>query len=670
MDYEPFPGTSKPVSVKFPRKKALRWTAITMATVMAITAGLVSVLYISGDWLRFKGAVAFHILGHTPAFYYLDIEKNGKDYRMKQGDTLELASRDEFMIRQAVTDVFSGKNISIDVELIGSNNDTLKLLKGNELVRKVVAMGSSFGMSSDAPPSPRILVKYGPEIIGQISLKTKVTPQDWLQQSGTSENLKSRIEQLQKALLLNPSDTNVRRVLSALYLQAGLQDKAIEQYQTLLSSSNPDDVFLLTELARAYMGRRNFTRVIETCRRIVTFERNNAAAFAHMGYAYGELGDWNKAVESYEASVKIDSGNYPVRFRLGEAYGKIKRYSDAGKAYRIVLAGQPDSLQALAALADLSLKMGQYDEAIRRYKDIVRLQPGNSAAYANLGLAYGGRKMVSKEIESYQKALSLDPKNATARYNPATAYERGKNEEKAVKTYQAVLKARPNDLEALKRLADLDLKERRYGEAVKKYEQLVHSSTTNPSVYANLGYAYSELKNYAQSVKYYEKAVKAGIKDFQIYYNLGFVYEKLGRERDAIRAYEKYEKEKPSPEMTQIMARLYLGEKKYDQAIQAYRKLIKKNPKKAAWYTSLGYAYGRKGDINNEINSYKTALRYDPEDDETYYHLAEAYERKGMYEEALAAYSNAYDLNPELSQAARKIPRLKIKILEKKHQES
>ncbi len=569
MDYEPFPGMSKPTSLKLPLKKVLKWTAMVMGTVMAIAAALAAILYLSGGRQRVTGAVSFYVLGHKPALHYLDIEKNGKDYRLNQGDILELAGRDEFVIKQVRTDVLSDRNISVDVEFIGNENDFRKLLKGTELVQMVVAAGSSSDASGRPPLSPRVLVKYGSQIVGTISIKTKVTPQDWLQQSGASENLSSRIEQLQKALALNPSDDNVRRVLAGLYQQAGLADKAVEHYQILLSS-NPDDVFILTELVKAYMGRRKYNEVIDNCRRIVALEPKNAAAFAHLGYAYGELGDWNRAIESYETSLGIDEGNPPVRLRLREAYEKAKQHG-------------------------------------------------------------------------------------------------------AAKIDQSVLKPRTPDsggLAGLAGLADLDFKERRYGAAVKKYEQLARSSPPRPSIYANLGYAYTELKNYAESAKNYEKALKAGAKDPQIYYNLGFAYEKLGREKDAIGAYEKYEKDKPSLQVTQTLAELYLSEKRYDQAIQAYRKLIRNNPKKAAWYASLGYVYGRKNDINNEIENYRTALRYDPEDDETCYRLAEAYERKGMYEEAISAYSSAYDLNPDLSQAARKIPRLKIKILEKKHQES
>jgi tetratricopeptide (TPR) repeat protein len=178
------------------------------------------------------------------------------------------------------------------------------------------------------------------------------------------------------------------------------------------------------------------------------------------------------------------------------------------------------------------------------------------------------------------------------------------------KSNQPVLKPRQPDSGGPGRTGrSWNSKERRYDAAVKKYEQCP-LLPARPSIYANLGFAYTELKNYAVSSKNFEKALNEALRISDLL-QTRFAYEKLGREKDAIDAYEKYEKDKPSLQVTQTLAELYLSEKRSDQAMQDYRKLIRNNPKKAAWYASLGYVYGRKNDINNEIENYRHALRYD-----------------------------------------------------------
>jgi hypothetical protein len=49
--------------------------------------------------------------------------------------------------------------------------------------------------------------------------------------------------------------------------------------------------------------------------------------------------------------------------------------------------------------------------------------------------------------------------------------------------------------------------------------------------------------------------------------------------------------------------------------------------------------------------------------------LGAAYEKKGLYQEALKAYTAAYELNPDATTAARKIPQMKIKIIQQKQKD-
>ena len=196
------------------------------------------------------------------------------------------------------------------------------------------------------------------------------------------------------------------------------------------------------------------------------------------------------------------------------------------------------------------------------------------------------------------------------------------------------------------------------------------SSPRKASIHANLGFAYGELKKYKLSSEHYEKAIKYGIKDPQVHYNLAYTYDKLGRKKEAIREYEYVASSHPNMDVLDILAEYYTDEKQYENAIKTYKKMITINPKKATAYSGLGYVYGLKNDIDKEIEYYKISLKYDAEDDDVYLSLGKAYEKKGMYQDALKAYIHAYELNPDSTVAAKKIPALKIKILQQKHRES
>lgn len=669
-------GRNRKKAVKPRRKRGVAPGIIVLIALVLFTSGVmanyfwpeeVRDLYFIAS--RLKNTFSFIFLGHPPQFYYLEIEKNGKDSRLTKSEAFVVSYRDEFVIKDISTDALFSSKISADVEGIGRENDFKVLLKGIDLVDKVIMTGKG-AQGDTAVPDYRINVKYDNKIIAAIPLQVNITPQDWLRYARSTENQRVQIEYLKRAIAMNKEDTGVRKMLAGLYLRQGETGEAITQYRDILTLK-PDDLTTLTELSKCYMKEKEYNMVIKTCRDVI--RKNNgpedASAFANMAFAYSQLGDWRKAVVNYRESLRLNPNDLLVRYKLGEAYEKTGKINEAAGEYRFILTKSPDMNYAMIALADLSLKIGNYDEAIKWYKEIIRRQPRNASAFANIGLAYGGKGLLKEEIESYQRAIALNLKEPVVHFNLAAAYEKGKRNQEATAEYQKFLKMIPGDPDALERIADIDFNGKRYDQAIRYYEKIVKNSKRKADIYANLGFAYGELKRYRQSCENYEKAIRYGNKDPHLHYNLAFTYDKLGRKKEAISEYEKFAASRPTVDVLNILSGYYIEEKLYDNAIRIYKKMINLTPRKADVYSNLGYVYGLTGDVNKEIEYYKTAIRYDREDDATYLNLGAAYEKKGMYQEALTAYTRTYELNPASGKAARKIPQIRIKMLQQKYQE-
>ena len=618
--------------------------------------------------VRLKNTFSFVFLGHKPEFYYLDMEKNGKDFRLKKGDVFDISYRDEFVAKEIATDVFSGRGVTVHVDGLGGADHFRVMLRGIDLVDKVV-MTRSKSARDEAVDAGSIAVKYNGEVIASVPLRVVIMPQDWLRYAKNSENQQARIEYLRRAINMNKNDVGVRKMLAAIYEQAGIADKAIAQYNDILVLK-PDDVNALAGLLKCYIRTRDYDKAIKTGMNLLRINPRDASAFANIGYAYGNKGAWGKAIVNYKESLQLNPDDTLVRFRLGEAYEKANDLKNAVEQYKLILTKAREAENVKIALAGAYLRAGNYDESIKLYKEIIAKQPRNASAYANLGLAHGGKGEWKEEIENYKKAISLNPKDPIVHYNLASAYEKRNQDQDASREYQTVLKIKPGDLEATSKLADIDFKNKRYGEAIRVYEKILKSSPRKASIHANLGFAYGELKKYKLSSEYYEKAIKYGMKDSQVHYNLAYTYDKLGRKKEAIREYEYVASSHPNMDVLDILAEYYTDEKQYENAIKIYKKMIAINPKRATAYSGLGYVYGLRNDIDKEIEYYKISLRHDAEDDDVYLSLGKAYEKKGMYQDALKAYVHAYELNPDSNVAARKIPALKIKILQQKHRES
>jgi len=79
----------------------------------------------------------------------------------------------------------------------------------------------------------------------------------------------------------------------------------------------------------------------------------------------------------------------------------------------------------------------------------------------------------------------------------------------------------------------------------------------------------------------------------------------------------------------------YSLHKKYDQAIEAYKKSLRYNNRAAIVHSNLGFVYLDRGDYDLAIASQKRALAIDPSSVNAYYGIAMAYEKKGAKEEAM-----------------------------------
>lgn len=548
-----------------------------------------------------KNKFSFVILGHKPAFYYMEIEKNSKDFKLGANDAFDVSYRDEFVVKEISTDVFLSRGITVDFEGIGGADDFRVMLRGLELVDKTI-MNRVKVADTEVVDAGSISVKYREEVIASIPMRVVITPQDWLRYAKNSGNQLSQIEYLKRAISMNKKDIGVRKMLAALYIRSGMIDKAINQYNEILILQ-PNDVPSLSELLKCYISAKNNNKAIKT-------------------------------------GIKL--------LRLNP----------------------PDAEYAKSALAGVYLKSGNYDESIKLYKEIIATHPQNATAYANLGFAYGGKGQWKEEIDNYKKAISLNPRDPVAHFNLAVAFEKREQIQEAAKEYFSVLKINPGDTEAALRLADINFKNKKYKDAIELYEKIVKSSSHKAAIYTNLGFGYGELKKYKQSLECYEKAKKYGMKNPQMRHNLANAYDKLGGRKETIKQYEKIALSRPTMDVLDSLAAYYMNAKQYDNAIRTYKKMIVLNPRKASVYSSLGYVYGLKKNTEKEIEYYNLSLKYDSENDDVYFNLGDAYEKKGMFQEALNSYTHAYELNPGLDGAAKKIPALKIKILQQKHQES
>lgn len=642
--------------------------------VLVVMAGLVALSYIapgktavlSFAGKRIQGALAHYVLDRPPRVYALTAEKNGQDFLISGDTPFEVTSRDEFVIKDITSDALSGKGFSVDVIGVGGPDDYRALLRGIDLVNLSVTHISEKTLARGYTQG-EIRVSYEQKVIAVMPIRIRIMPQDWLRYAKSSNSREKQIEYLKRAAAGNPQDLAIRRALGEIYRHAGQLREAESEFQGVLSR-NPDDAKALAGLMKTYLASGRDDLALKAGLHAVRIEPNEPGLWEDLILIYGRLGLWQQAADASRSLLKIDPRNDAARLRLAGIYEKLGRGNEALEQYRLLTAKGSGAASNLEGLARMYLKQGKYDESIRLLNNLIKGKSPGAAVYANLGLAYGGKKMWKEELASYRKAAALSPNDPIILYNLGVSLEHNNREREAMAAYERVLKIKPNDTEAMLKLGDLAFRNKQYPKAIGLYEKLAAKVPQKGALYANMGYAYGELKQWASSAKYYEKAIQAGVKDEKVTYNLAATYEKMGKEKAAVSLYEKSAARSTSADAQNRMADHYIKTGKYDQAIRVYQKMLKSDAKNGGIHADLGYVYGLKGDLNREIESYKTSLRYNSEEDDVYARLGTAYEKKGLLEEALNAYTKAYQLNPHNTQAAERIPRLKIRLIREKRE--
>ncbi|MDD5329665.1 MAG: LytR C-terminal domain-containing protein [Sulfuricella sp.] len=101
------------------------------------------------------------------------------------------------------------------------------------------------------------------------------------------------------------------------------------------------------------------------------------------------------------------------------------------------------------------------------------------------------------------------------------------------------------------------------------------------------------------------------------------------------------------PEAFYQLGRYYQGQKRYDQAIAAYRKALALDDGFAEALNGLGVIYATLGKYDGAIEAFKTASQKSPDASHIFNNLGYAYYLQGTYGEAVVALERATALDPD-----------------------
>lgn len=244
----------------------------------------------------------------------------------------------------------------------------------------------------------------------------------WLYQTG---KIGAALQQLQRAVQLNPSHLPARDLLASAYSLAGSQAAARATAAETLRYDSTDgvarsvlasapaqntDYWINASLYQYQSG--NYQACIDAAQQALKLNPNSELAYANIGAAYAGLKQWELAIGSERQALRIKPDFQLARNNLA-SYTRLK--SGTG--------GLPANASAEEWL-NLSLRdnqAGQYEQSIHDAEQALRLRPGLAEAYNNIAAGYASLGKWDEAIGAAQSALRLKPDFQLAKNNLAWA---------------------------------------------------------------------------------------------------------------------------------------------------------------------------------------------------------------------------------------------------------
>ena len=228
-----------------------------------------------------------------------------------------------------------------------------------------------------------------------------------------NENKKA-VEQLNKALELNPDNLQARTLLAFLYTAQGEFSLAEIQYELILKQAvkeDPEDLDVHNLLGQFYFQQRKF----------------------------------DKALEQFKLILEKDSKYKMAKLFIGLVYDEQGLRPQAIKVFKEILAVQPDDADALNALGYIYAESGEnLDEAQSLILKALKIDAKNGAYVDSLGWVYFKKGDFKKAREKLEEAIFLTQDPIIFDHLGDTYLKLG-DKSKAKEAWQKALKIKSND---------------------------------------------------------------------------------------------------------------------------------------------------------------------------------------------------------------------------------
>jgi tetratricopeptide (TPR) repeat protein len=353
-----------------------------------------------------------------------------------------------------------------------------------------------------------------------------------------------------------------------------------------------------------------------------------------MGNVWHRHGDAVEALKFYEKVLKINPKRPDVYNVMGEVSQTKGEFEEAIGYWRKALAINPELPNVHSNIGHALMILGRRDEAVVEFEKEIQISPNSGLTYFLLGQAYLQEKEYEKAEENYEKTIKIDPEYANAYYGLATVCAKLGNSNEA-KRYSEKFKN-------LKAESRKDLKGRKL-----VYDDFIETQKLAALTYIEVGHMYRNTGKLSKAEELLKQAAGLDPENVTCLMELASLYQENGQPLKALQMHKKVGEIEPDNAIYFfgigiLSARLKL----FDDAEEAFRKVITLAPQQSAGYRELAWLYLKTGEkLPQAMQLAEKAVALEATG-ANYFVLSWACDKNGDTADALSAIKRAVKLEP------------------------
>jgi cellulose synthase operon protein C len=462
--------------------------------------------------------------------------------------------------------------------------------------------------------------------------------------SGQEEKAREQYASVVKDYKEKPSGLEAKVKLAEMDLAAGKQGEAERQVQEVLKE-NPRSSDGLVLLGRMALAKRSGKDAVQAFRTVLHDQPELATVHFLLGQAYLLTGESNLAKESFEHAVSLYPGQVDARRSLAALDSQSGRHQQARARLDDLLKQRPNDVAALDMLMMLDLVTKNWVEAEHTLNRLRALLKDSAVVFMAEGRLREAQQQFDKASAAYERAMALAPNDPDTLLSLVKLDIAQGHADRAKTRLDAVLATRPDHLFGHGLLGEVLALS---GHAQEADIQFREASRINPKWIAPWlawGGLWLSQKESDQAVQVIQAGLKANPDSEELHMLLASAYSGQGQIDHAIAAYDGALRLNPRNVLAAnnlaVLLVDYKGDPQNLQKAFALSRDFEKEAPHPLFLDTLGWVRFKMGQHEDALRLMKDAVAKSPATPTLNYHLGMAFYQSGKKAEARAYLSKA-----------------------------